>query len=191
MRSSSREADCPKVSLLAYRASLQKQRHYQKHYFLETTCVFPHLTLKHWNRLSGYSGWYGSWQTMVPNHQASSITERNLSSAGEKMFTKLQRGNLHSVYVVQVAALMYVNNNWFIRKEHLSSVFQTEGDTWEEEATWHQNKDFTSPTGAHKLTWMPVSTQRLIITLPQHEEVDHIWHVVIPVGEISFILMGK
>lgn len=34
-----------------------------------------------------------------------------------------------------------------------------------------------------KLTWLPVSTERLVITLPQHEEIYHIWHVVIPGGE--------
>lgn len=33
------------------------------------------------------------------------------------------------------------------------------------------------------LTWLPVSTESLVIALPQHKEVDHIGHVVIPEGQ--------
>lgn len=35
------------------------------------------------------------------------------------------------------------------------------------------------------LTWLPVSTESLVITLPQHKEVDHVRHVVIPGGQIN------
>lgn len=35
------------------------------------------------------------------------------------------------------------------------------------------------------LTWLPVSPESLVITLPQYKEVDHIRHVVIPEGQIN------
>lgn len=35
------------------------------------------------------------------------------------------------------------------------------------------------------LTWLPVSTESLVITLSQHKEVDHVRHVVIPEGQIN------
>lgn len=31
-----------------------------------------------------------------------------------------------------------------------------------------------------KLTWLPVSTERLVVALPQHEEIDHVRHVMVP-----------
>lgn len=43
----------------------------------------------------------------------------------------------------------------------------------------------------HRLTWLPVSSKCLIVTLPQNEEINHIWHVVIPVQEISVALMRE
>ena len=49
---------------------------------VKTTLFFSdhcYLTVKHWNMLSGNSGWYGSCETMVPDHQASSTTQRNRS----------------------------------------------------------------------------------------------------------------
>lgn len=69
---------------------------------------------------------------MVPNHQASSITERNLSPAPE---------------VTRVSALFHR------RPTRLARV---------------------------DLTWLPVPVERLVVALPQHEEIDHVGHVVIP-----------
>lgn len=43
----------------------------------------------------------------------------------------------------------------------------------------------------HQLTWLPVSSERLVITLPQDEEIYHIWHVVIPVGEMQCHFIEK
>lgn len=43
----------------------------------------------------------------------------------------------------------------------------------------------------HRLTWLPVSSKSLIVTLPQNEEINHIWHVMIPVQEISVALMRE
>lgn len=42
-----------------------------------------------------------------------------------------------------------------------------------------------------KLTRLPVSTKRLIIALPQHEEIYHIGHVVVPAGEVSVTSSGE
>lgn len=69
---------------------------------------------------------------MVPNHQASSITERNLSPAAE---------------VTNVSAL------------------------------FHRR---LTRRGRLDLTWLPVSVERLVVALPQHQEIDHVGHVVIP-----------
>ena len=43
----------------------------------------------------------------------------------------------------------------------------------------------------HRLTWLPVPSKCLIVTLPQNEEINHIWHVMIPVQEISVALMRE
>lgn len=31
-----------------------------------------------------------------------------------------------------------------------------------------------------ELTWLPVSTKSLVVTLPQDQEINHIWHIMIP-----------
>lgn len=60
-----------------------------------------------------------------------------------------------------------------------------------EDFTWPRKQGIDISNKVHKHTWLPVSTERLVITLPQHEEIYHIWHVVIPAGEINVTSMGK
>lgn len=89
---------------------------------------------------------------MVPNHQASSITERNLSPGPEKSSSRLRLAFHTNVRLSENTRLF-----------HLAEL---------------------KPTG------LPVSSQRLVVALLQHEEIDHVGHVVVPERRTQVISMS-